>query len=248
MPVGIVWGCVSLLASHGEFRLRHGVGRIASWEVAPAEWEEFRRFNAARAAKGANLPSGYAPRPSEGRSVKVMFGRRQVLVDDYYCRLHRFALPELIWVNWLNRPGEPECLEFGLLSASETSSVRTALRVPVPAIARAAGVQVFYHFQQAVPKRTVGLAFRRPWQILQHVAEGKSNRHAADTEQAEQVGRGDRGKRDGGDDQKHDERGDAAPDAPQHSGRAGGGLPPRRGAGDRGAYAAYQEQTEAEDH
>jgi hypothetical protein len=166
IPVGIGCGCVSLLASHGEFRLRRGVGRIASWEVPAAEWEEFRRFNTVRAAEGANLASGYAPRPADGRNVEVMFGRRQVLVDDYYCRLHRFALPELIGVNWLERQGEPECLEFGLLSTSETSSVRTALRVPVPTAAREVGVQIFYHFQKAVPKPRVGLAFRRPWLVI----------------------------------------------------------------------------------
>lgn len=166
IPVGLVWGCMSLLAALGESRLRHGIGRIAHWKVPAAEWEAFRNLDTARAAEGLGLVSDYATRPAEGRSVEVLFGRRQVIVDDHYSLLHRFAVPELCWVNWLERPGQPECLEFGLVSTSETSSLRTALRVPVPAAAREAGVQIYYHFKNTMPKPRVGLAFRRPWLVI----------------------------------------------------------------------------------
>lgn len=166
MPIGLVWGVMALLAAIGEARLRSGTTRIAQWEVSPADWEAFRTLDTARATEGPGLAGDYAPRPADGRRVSVMFSRRQVIVDDHYSPLRRFAVPELMWVNWLDRPGLPECLEFGLLSASESTSVRTALRVPVPAAAREDGVRMFHHFQRVAPKPKVGLAFRRPWLVI----------------------------------------------------------------------------------
>jgi hypothetical protein len=164
---GVVLGSMSLLAAFGEWRLRRGVNALARWAVEPAAWESFRAVNDRRGAEGPNLTSDYTPQPAEGRAVEVIFGRRSVIVDGYYSPLRRFAIPELLWVNWLARPGEPECLEFGLLTASETTGVRTALRVPVPPASREAGVMVFHHFHARAPKLgKVGLAFRRPWLVI----------------------------------------------------------------------------------
>lgn len=164
---GVVWGLMALLAAHGEARLRRGVNALARWSVPPHEWDAFRAMDARRAAEGPGLASDYNPKPAEGRGVEVIFGRKAVIVDGYYIALRRFAIPELSWVNWLQRPGEPECLEFGLVYPTKTSTVRTALRVPVPRPARDLGVQVFHHFHAMVPRqRKEGLAFRRPWLVI----------------------------------------------------------------------------------
>lgn len=163
---GLVWGLMALLAANGQARLRRGVNALARWSVPPTEWEAFRAVDSRRGAEGPGLSSDDSPKPAEGRSVEVIFGRKAVIVDGYYIALRRFAIPELSWVNWLQRPGEPECLEFGLIYASKNSTVRTALRVPVPATVREMGVRVFHHFNAAVPKRKPGLAFRRPALVI----------------------------------------------------------------------------------
>jgi len=163
---GVIWGLMALLAACGQARLRRGVNALARWSVPPEQWEAFRVVNDRRGAEGPGLASDYLPRPGNGRAVEVIFGARSVIVDGYYMALRRFAIPELAWVNWLQRPGEPECLEFGLVYASKTSTVRTALRVPVPGAAREAGVQVFHHFHAKAPKPRVGLAFRRPGLVI----------------------------------------------------------------------------------
>ncbi len=167
IPFGVVWGLMCLLAANGQARLRRGVNALARWSVPPNEWEAFRALDTRRSGEGDGLTSDYTPKPAGGRSVEVVFGRKAVIADGYYIALRRFAIPELGWVNWLQRPGEPECLEFGLIYASKSSTVRTALRVPVPAHARDLGVQVFHHFHALVPQqRKQGLAFRRPWLVI----------------------------------------------------------------------------------
>jgi hypothetical protein len=164
---GVVWGLMALLAANGQARLRRGVNALARWSVPPNEWEAFRAANTRRAAEGPGLTGDYTPKPAEGSGVEVIFGRKAVIVDGYYIALRRFAIPELSWVNWLQRPGEPETLEFGLVYPTKTSTVRTALRVPVPLAARDLGVQVFHHFHAMVPRqRKEGLAFRRPWLVI----------------------------------------------------------------------------------
>lgn len=167
IPFGLVWGVMALLAANGQARLRRGVNALARWNVPPDEWEQFRALDTRRAAEGPGLASDDAPKPAEGRRVEVIFGAKAVIVDGYYIALRRFAIPELSWVNWLQRPGEPESLEFGLVYPTRTSTLRTALRVPVPRPARDLGVQVFRHFHAMVPQqRKPGLAFRRPWLVI----------------------------------------------------------------------------------
>jgi hypothetical protein len=166
IPFGVVWGLMGLLAANGQARLRRGVNALARWSVPPNEWEAFRALDARRSGEGDGLTSDDAPKPAGGRGVEVIFGRNALIVDGYYIALRRFAIPELSWVNWLQRPGEPECLEFGLVYPTKTSTVRTALRVPVPPPVRALGVQVFHHFHHAVPPPKEGLAFRRPRLVI----------------------------------------------------------------------------------
>jgi hypothetical protein len=168
IPVGIVFGIMATLSAVGESRLRRGIGRLARWEVPPAEWEAFRRFETVRSGAGPGLAGDDKPRPAEGRAVEVLFGPRQVIVDGSYHPLRRWAIPELGAVGWLAPAGAPEMLEFHLVypRGRYGGTVRLALRIPVPRAAREEGVLVFHHFEAMTPKPRLGLAFRRPWLVI----------------------------------------------------------------------------------
>ena len=166
IPFGLVYGAMSLLSALGEARLRRGVGALARWTLAPAEWEAFRAFDAQRGAEGRGLHNDYTPRPAEA-PVEVLFGRRQAIVDGSYHPLRRWAVPELAWVGWQQPPGAPECLEFGLTyPAGRSGTVPMTLRVPVAPAARDDAIRVFHHFRAALPPPKVGLAFRRPRLVI----------------------------------------------------------------------------------
>ena len=85
-------------------------------------------------------------------------------------------------------------------------------------------------------------------QVLQHVAEGKADGHAADAQQVEQVGSRDRGEGHRGGDQEHHQDRDAAGDAAEHGSRAGGGLPQRCRPAHRRAHAAGDQQAHTKQH
>jgi hypothetical protein len=93
--------------------------------------------------------------------VEVIVGARSAMIDGSYHSLRPGGLPELRGVSWIEGP--PTCLEFRLLypPGRYGSPVPTALRIPVPASARAAAVQVFDHFER-LTRRSPGLALRNP--------------------------------------------------------------------------------------
>jgi len=170
IPVGLVFGLMSLLAGLGESRLRRGIGMIARWQVTARDWEAFRVFDARRAKEaGAHAPApAPAPAPAEGRAVDVLFGRKQVIVDGSYHPLRRWALPEMRGVGWLLPPDAVECIEFDLVypRGRYGGTIPMSLRIPVPREAREDGVRVFQRFKAKVPAARIGLAFRRPWLVI----------------------------------------------------------------------------------
>lgn len=168
LSFGGIMGLLASLAAIGESRLRRGLGVLARWSVTADEWEAFRAFDVRRGAEHVNYIGHYNPRPAEGRAVEVLFGRRQVIVDESYHPLNRFALPELRWVGWVEPPGAPECLEFGVLyPGGRYGGARSmTVRVPVARAARADGVRVYHHFHGLMPKPREPLAFRRPRLVL----------------------------------------------------------------------------------
>jgi hypothetical protein len=166
IPFGIVYGLMSLLSALGQARLRRGIGALARWTLAPAEWEAFRAFDARRATEGQGLQNDYTPRPAEA-PVEVLFGRRQAIVDGSYHPLRRWAVPELAWIGWQQPPGAPECLEFGLTyPAGRSGTAPMTLRIPVAPAARDDAIRVFHHFRAALQPPKVGLAFRRPGLVI----------------------------------------------------------------------------------
>lgn len=165
-------GLLASLAALGEARLRRGIGVLARWQVPAGEWEAFRAFDTRRQAEHVHLLGHYTPRPAQGRAVEVVFGHRQVIVDESYHPLSRFALPEITWLAW-HEPADapanaPECLEFGVLypGGRYGGARRMAVRVPVARAARQDGVRVWHHFQAAMPKPREPLLFRYPRRVI----------------------------------------------------------------------------------
>jgi hypothetical protein len=161
-------GLLATLSARGEAKLRRGIGVLARWQVPPDEWEAFRAFDTRRAAEHARLIGHYTPRPAEGRAVDVLFGQRQVIVDESYHPLSRMALPELTWMHWHEPKDAPECLEFGVLypGGRYGGAKPMAVRVPVARAAREDGVRVWHHFHARMPKPRESLALRRPRAVL----------------------------------------------------------------------------------
>jgi hypothetical protein len=164
---GVVYGIMASLSAYGEWRLRRGINVIARWQVPPEEWEAFRAYDARRGAEQHGLKNDFTPNPAQGRSVEVLFGPRQAIVDGSYHPVGRWAIPQLMWVGWQQPPDAPECLELGLLyPAGKSSTVPMTLRVPVPRAARDDGVRMFHHFKARAPVFREGIAFRRPKLVI----------------------------------------------------------------------------------
>jgi hypothetical protein len=163
---GVVYGIMAALAAFGEWRLRRGVGVIARWSVTPEDWEAFRAYDKRRGEEQRGLSNDFTPNPAEGRSVEVVFGPRQAIVDGSYHPVSRWAIPQLMWVGWQQPADAPECLEFGVLYVSRTTSVPMTLRIPVPRAARDDGVRIFHHFKARAPVFREGIAFRRPKLVI----------------------------------------------------------------------------------
>jgi hypothetical protein len=163
---GVVYGIMASLSAYGEWRLRRGVNVIARWKVPPEEWEAFRAYDTRRGAEQPGLKNDFTPNPAEGRSVEVLFGPRQAIIDGSYHPVGKWAIPQLMWVGWQQPPDAPECLELGVLYASRSSSTPMTLRVPVPRAAREDGVRMFHHFKARAPVFREGIAFRRPKLVI----------------------------------------------------------------------------------
>jgi hypothetical protein len=168
LSFGGVMGLLASLHALGEAKLRRGIGVLARWQVPAAEWEAFRAFDARREAEHARLIGHYTPHPAEGRAVEVLFGQRQVIVDQSYHPLSRMALPELTWMQWHEPKDAPECLEFGVLypGGRYGGAKPMAVRVPVARAAREEGVRVWHHFHARMPKARQALLFRYPRRVI----------------------------------------------------------------------------------
>lgn len=161
-PIALVFLIQASLAARGQARLLAGHKVIARWHVYPAEWEQFRKLDARRAAEHSALVNDLWIRkasPTDG--VEVIVGETSLLVDRSYHVLRRGGLPELREISWLDGP--PTCLEFGLLYPRGRfgGTLPLTLRIPVPPGARGAAQRVVDHFEPRV-RRKPGLALRNP--------------------------------------------------------------------------------------
>ncbi|HYW14616.1 MAG TPA: hypothetical protein VE891_00490 [Allosphingosinicella sp.] len=149
-------------AVRGQAKLLAGIGVIARWQAYPSEWEQFRKLDSRRAGEDFSLGNElWIRRTAPTEPVEVIVGEKSALVDGSYHSLNPRGLPELRGVSWIEGP--PTCLEFRLLypRGRYGGTVPTSLRIPVPASARAAAVQVFDHFER-LTRRSPGLALRNP--------------------------------------------------------------------------------------
>ncbi|HET9638843.1 MAG TPA: hypothetical protein VFP12_06520 [Allosphingosinicella sp.] len=161
-PFGFVFLIQALFSMRGAARLMAGHRVIARWHVYPAEWEQFRKLDARRAAGHSSLANDLwirKARPSD--PIEVIVGETGLLVDRSYHGLRRGGLPELREVGWLEGP--PTCLEFALLypRGRYGGTLPMTLRVPVPPSARADARRVVAYFEPRL-RRKPGLALRNP--------------------------------------------------------------------------------------
>ena len=138
----------ALFSAIGYARLMSGTGEIARWHVTAGDWDRFLAFDKIRAAEHPSLRNDIRIRkqtPPQG--VDVIVGRGSIIVDSSYHSISGQAGGGR-QVNWLNAPGDPECIEFPKsYPRSRGGSVDLTLRVPVPASARAEGVRAFEHYR-----------------------------------------------------------------------------------------------------
>ena len=161
-PFGFVFLIQALFAARGQARLRAGHRVIARWHVYPAEWEQFRKLDARRAADHPSLVNDLWIRKASPRDgVEVIVGETSLLVDSSYHVLRPGGLPELREVRWLDGP--PTCLEFALLypRGRYGGTLPLTLRIPVAPGARGLARRVVDHFEPRVRRRP-GLALRNP--------------------------------------------------------------------------------------
>jgi hypothetical protein len=166
-PFGLVFLIQSSFAIRGEALLLAGHRVIARWHVYPAEWEQFRRLDARRAADhGWHINDLWIRRVTPSDGIEVIVGETSLLVDRSYHVLRPGGLPELRSIGWLEGP--PACLEFGLLypRGRVGGPLATPLRVPVPPAARADALRVFAHFEPRL-RRQPPLALRNPRRTYQ---------------------------------------------------------------------------------
>lgn len=144
----------ALFAIRGRARLVAGIGVIARWQAAPAEWERFRGLDSRRSAQGPSRVNALWIRSrAPAEPVEVIVGERSALVDGSYHPLNPRGLPELVGVDWIEGP--PACLQFELRypRGRYGGRVTTTLRIPVPAGARGEAAKAFAHFQSLIRPR-----------------------------------------------------------------------------------------------
>jgi hypothetical protein len=143
----------ALLSAIGYARLMSGKNVIARWHVSPNDWDRFRVLDKVRASEHLYLRNDMRIRKSTPpKGVDVIVGRGKIVVDGSYHSIAGRSYDGR-YVNWLNAPADPECLEFPKsYPRSKGGSVELTLRVPVPAAARAEGVKVF-DFYRAKDKK-----------------------------------------------------------------------------------------------
>lgn len=162
VPIAFFVLVQALLAARGQARLKAGHREIARWHVYPAEWDQFRRLDARRAAEHPSLANDLWIRKATPRDgVEVIIGETSLLADRSYHVLRPGGLPELRGVGWLNGP--PACLEFALAypRGRHGGTLKLTLRIPVPAGAHGLARRVLAHFEPRVRRRP-GLALRNP--------------------------------------------------------------------------------------
>ncbi|HYG46841.1 MAG TPA: hypothetical protein VD846_02770 [Allosphingosinicella sp.] len=161
-PIALVFLIQALLATRGRALLLAGHRVIARWHVYPAEWEQFRKFDARRSGESVSLANDLWIRKRTPKdAVEVIVGEKSLLIDQSYHVLRPGGLPELHGVRWLHGP--PICLEFALRypRGRYGGNVPATLRVPVPAGSRGAAQRIIDHFEPRL-RRKPGLALRNP--------------------------------------------------------------------------------------
>lgn len=161
-PFAFVFLIQALLAARGRARLLAGDRVIARWHLRPAEWEQFRTFDARRSGSDPSLVNDlWIRRKPAIERVEVIVGETAALVDGSYHVLRPRGLPELREVRWVEGP--PACLEFRLLYPRSRygGTVPTALRIPVPAGSRGDAQRIVGHFAPGLVRKP-GLALRNP--------------------------------------------------------------------------------------
>lgn len=159
---GLIFLAQALLLVRGRSKLLAGKDVLARWHVAPADWDRFRAFDAAR---GASEPFQLANdlwirKTTPPQGVDVIIGKTSLIVDDSYHVLRPHGLPELRAINRLAATsGAPECLEFRLAYPTRGGSRYTTLRIPVPSMARGEALRVYGWFEPRL-RRKPALALR----------------------------------------------------------------------------------------
>lgn len=149
LPFPLVYLVQALFAIRGQAKLLAGIGVIARWQVDPLEWKRFRGLDGRRETDPLPAPNDmWIRKAAPFGPVEVIVGANSAMVDGSYHSLRPGGLPDLRGVSWIEGP--PTCLEFRLLYPRSRygGKVTTSLRIPVPASARAAAVQVFDHFER----------------------------------------------------------------------------------------------------
>lgn len=160
---GLIFLVQALLLARGRSKLLAGKDVLARWHVAPADWDRFRAFDAARSASEPFQLANdlWIRKTTPPQGVDVIIGKNSLIVDDSYHVLRPYGLPELRAINRLvaTTGGAPECLEFRLAYPTRGGSRYTTLRIPVPSQARGESLRVYDWFEPRL-RRKPALALR----------------------------------------------------------------------------------------
>lgn len=160
---GIFFLIRALLFVWGRSKLLAGKDVLARWHVAPADWDRFRAFDAARSASEPFQLANdlWIRKTTPPQGVDVIIGKNSLIVDESYHVLRPYGLPELRAINRLvaTTGGAPECLEFRLAYPTRGGSRYTTLRIPVPSLARGESLRVYDWFEPRL-RRKPALALR----------------------------------------------------------------------------------------
>ncbi len=147
---GLIFLAQALLLARGRSKLLAGNDVLTRWHIAPADWDRFRVFDAARSASEPFQLANdlWIRKTTPAQGVGVIIGKTSLIVDDSYHVLRPYGLPELRAINRLAATGgAPECLEFRLAYPTRGGTRYTTLRIPVPSQARSESLRVYDWFE-----------------------------------------------------------------------------------------------------
>lgn len=141
---GLIFGLHAARDARFEAKLLSGEDVIARWRVAPADWEKFAAFDAARGLDFPNhvwLPSETPPDGVEIiiGSTHLMLGLTLVSFKDPVVNVKLLTLVQL--------PSDPPCIELAIRSIDKHESV-FYVRLPVPDAARAETERAIAHLKR----------------------------------------------------------------------------------------------------